>query len=70
MSTFIITDVKKALIERTQTTLRMVMGNRTLQDTIEHREQVASEIRIIIDEVPFFVLIIKPECDRLLPVGV
>ncbi len=70
MSTFIVSDVRKALIERTQTTLRMVIGNRTLQDTIEHREQVASEIRNIIDEVHFFVLIIKPAWDRLLPVGV
>jgi erythrocyte band 7 integral membrane protein len=51
ISTFLVNDVQKALIERTQTTLRMVIGNRTLQDTIEHREAVALEIKEIIDSV-------------------
>lgn len=50
-ATFLVTDVQKALIDRTQTTLRMVMGNRTLQDTIEHRDAVATEIRNVIDSV-------------------
>ncbi|KAJ3346231.1 hypothetical protein HDU91_007097, partial [Kappamyces sp. JEL0680] len=51
IATFLVNNVQKALIDRTQTTLRMVMGNRTLQDTIEHRDAVAQEIRDVIDQV-------------------
>ncbi|KAJ3361467.1 hypothetical protein HDU91_003893 [Kappamyces sp. JEL0680] len=47
---YLVADVQKALIDRTQTTLRMVLGNKTLQDTIEHRVQIAQEIRDVIDE--------------------
>jgi erythrocyte band 7 integral membrane protein len=50
-ATFLVSNVQQALIDRTQTTLRMVMGNRTLQDTIEHRNLVAQEIRNVIDSV-------------------
>jgi regulator of protease activity HflC (stomatin/prohibitin superfamily) len=41
-------DVRRALIERTQTTLRQIMGQKTLQETIEHRETIAVEIESII----------------------
>ena len=46
-----VTDVQKALIDRTQTTLRSSLGNRTLQDTIEHRDSAAQEIKEHIDAV-------------------
>jgi erythrocyte band 7 integral membrane protein len=48
---FGISDVKSALIERTQTTLRHVLGARVLQDVIERREEIAASIREIIEEV-------------------
>ncbi|KAI8614094.1 hypothetical protein BC830DRAFT_1065879 [Chytriomyces sp. MP71] len=44
IATFLVSDVRKALIERTQTTLRHVIGSKTLQDSIENRETVANEI--------------------------
>ncbi|KAG0303885.1 hypothetical protein BGZ98_006169 [Dissophora globulifera] len=44
-----ISDVRQALIERTQTTLRQVLGARLLQEIIENREQLAHEIQTIID---------------------
>ncbi|RIA95440.1 hypothetical protein C1645_688993 [Glomus cerebriforme] len=47
---FGIADVRKALIERTQTTLRHTLGTRVLQDCIENREAIAFEIKEIIDE--------------------
>ncbi|KAI8835741.1 hypothetical protein BC829DRAFT_436796 [Chytridium lagenaria] len=47
-ATFLVADVRKAIIERTQTTLRHVIGARTLQDCIENRESVAHEIQEII----------------------
>ncbi|CAG8542058.1 16881_t:CDS:2 [Rhizophagus irregularis] len=47
---FGIADVRKALIERTQTTLRHTLGTRVLQDCIENREAIAYEIKEIIDE--------------------
>jgi regulator of protease activity HflC (stomatin/prohibitin superfamily) len=50
-ATFLVTDVQKALVDRTQTTLRSVLGNRTLQDSIEHRESAAQEIKDVIDQV-------------------
>jgi len=49
-SIFGIADVRKALIERTQTTLRHTLGTRVLQDCIENREAIAYEIKEIIDE--------------------
>jgi erythrocyte band 7 integral membrane protein len=50
-ATFLVTNVQKALIDRTQTTVRSVLGNRTLQDTTEHRESAAQEIKDEIDLV-------------------
>lgn len=37
---FGISNVRQALVERTQTTLRHVIGARVLQDVIERREEV------------------------------
>jgi len=48
---FGISNVRQALIERTQTTLRHVVGARVLQDVIERREEVAESIREIIEDV-------------------
>lgn len=48
---FGISNVRQALIERTQTTLRHVVGARVLQDVIERREEVAQSIGEIIEEV-------------------
>jgi len=45
---FGVSDVRKCLIERTRTTLRHVLGSRVLQDCIENREAIASEIEDII----------------------
>jgi len=47
---FGISDLRTALVERTQTTLRHVIGARVLQDVIERREEIAQSIREIIDE--------------------
>lgn len=46
-----ISDVRSALIERAQTTLRHVVGSRTLQSVISDREQVAAEIEEIVESV-------------------
>ncbi|CAI7621224.1 unnamed protein product [Penicillium pancosmium] len=48
---FGITDVRQALVERTQTTLRHVIGARILQDVIERREELAQSTSEIIEEV-------------------
>ncbi|KAI1179812.1 stomatin family protein [Nemania sp. FL0916] len=48
---FGIANVKQALIERTQTTLRHVVGARVLQDVIERREEIAQSIGEIIEDV-------------------
>ena len=47
---FGIANIRQALIERTQTTLRHVIGARVLQDVIERREEIALSIREIIEE--------------------
>ncbi|KAI9321809.1 hypothetical protein BX666DRAFT_1905867 [Dichotomocladium elegans] len=44
-ATFAVSDVKFALMERTQTTLRHILGTKTLQDCIENREAIAHEIQ-------------------------
>ncbi|KAF9347551.1 hypothetical protein BGX34_003027 [Mortierella sp. NVP85] len=44
-----VANVRMALIERTKTTLRQVLGARLLQEIIENREQLAHEIQAIID---------------------
>ncbi|SPO03840.1 related to stomatin [Cephalotrichum gorgonifer] len=48
---FGITNVRQALVERTQTTLRHVVGARVLQDVIERREEIAASIGEIIEDV-------------------
>ena len=48
---FGISNVRTALVERTQTTLRHVVGARVLQDVIERREEVAQSIGEIIEDV-------------------
>ncbi|RPA81097.1 hypothetical protein BJ508DRAFT_414953 [Ascobolus immersus RN42] len=48
---FGISNIRQALIERTQTTLRHVVGARVLQDVIERREEIASSIAEIIGDV-------------------
>ncbi|KAJ1841277.1 hypothetical protein LPJ70_004286 [Coemansia sp. RSA 2708] len=45
-----VSNVSQALIERTQTTLRAVLGGRDLQDLIENRNTIASDIAEIIDQ--------------------
>ncbi|CDK28143.1 unnamed protein product [Kuraishia capsulata CBS 1993] len=47
---FAVDDVTKALVERTMTTLRHVVGSRNLQDVIERREEIAESIQEIIME--------------------
>ncbi|KAJ5645075.1 stomatin family protein [Penicillium longicatenatum] len=51
IAAFGIANVKQALIERTQTTLRHVIGARVLQDVIERREEIAQSTSEIIEEV-------------------
>ncbi len=48
---FGVSNVRTALVERTQTTLRHVVGARVLQDLIERREEVAQSIGEIIEDV-------------------
>lgn len=48
---FGIANVKQALVERTQTTLRHVIGARVLQDVIERREEIAQSTSEIIEGV-------------------
>ncbi|EAW09898.1 slipin family protein [Aspergillus clavatus NRRL 1] len=48
---FGISNVRQALVERTQTTLRHVIGARVLQDVIERREEIAQSTAEIIEEV-------------------
>lgn len=48
---FGISNIRQALVERTQTTLRHVIGARVLQDVIERREEIAEDIRNIVEEV-------------------
>lgn len=48
---FGISNIRQALIERTQTTLRHVVGARVLQDVIERREEIAQSIAEIIEDV-------------------
>ncbi|SJX65346.1 related to stomatin [Sporisorium reilianum f. sp. reilianum] len=50
-ASFGINDVKTALIERAQTTLRNVVGGRVLQSLVTEREQVALEVQEIVGDV-------------------
>jgi erythrocyte band 7 integral membrane protein len=45
-----VSNVRNALVERTQTTLRHVIGNRVLQDCVEKREELAEEIKEIVEK--------------------
>lgn len=47
---FDIDNIHQAIIERTQTTLRDVIGGRILQDVVEKREEVAESIELIISK--------------------
>lgn len=47
---FAISNIRQALVERTQTTLRHVIGARVLQDVIERREEIAQAIKEIIED--------------------
>ncbi|KAF9957367.1 hypothetical protein BGZ70_009533 [Mortierella alpina] len=48
-SVFGVSNVQAALIERTQTTLRHILGMRVLQELIENREAIGEEIQEVID---------------------
>ncbi|EIE80395.1 hypothetical protein G6F46_006675 [Rhizopus delemar] len=48
---FGVRDVKKALIERTQTTLRHILGGKVLQECVENRESIAQEVQAITGSV-------------------
>ncbi|KAI9164277.1 hypothetical protein H9P43_008106 [Blastocladiella emersonii ATCC 22665] len=48
VATFLVQNVRSALIERTQTTLRQIAGLRTLQECIELREAIAHDIESLI----------------------
>lgn len=48
---FGISNIRQALVERTQTTLRHVIGARVLQDVVERREEIAQSIREIIEDI-------------------
>ncbi|KAI9092438.1 hypothetical protein DFS34DRAFT_583982 [Phlyctochytrium arcticum] len=48
-ATFMVKDVRKALVERTQTTLRQIVGSRSIQDCVEQRETIAHEIQEIVE---------------------
>lgn len=44
IATFAVSNIRKALVERTMTTLRLITGARTVQECIEHRESMAQEV--------------------------
>ena len=44
VATFTVSNMKKALVERTMTTLRLITGARTVQECVEHRESMAQEV--------------------------
>ncbi|KAJ3023468.1 hypothetical protein HKX48_002895 [Thoreauomyces humboldtii] len=46
---FLVKDVQKALRERTQTTLRQIVGSRSIQECVEEREKIAHEIQAIVE---------------------
>lgn len=48
-----IENIHLAIIERTQTTLRDVIGNRVLQDVVEKREEIAESIEQIISKTAY-----------------
>lgn len=50
---FSISDIHSAITERTQNTMRDVVGSRTLQDVVEKREEIAESIAEIISKTAF-----------------
>ncbi|KAJ1853492.1 hypothetical protein GGH12_002023 [Coemansia sp. RSA 1822] len=50
LATYSVSNVSRALIERTQTTLRAVLGGQDLQELIENRSSIASAITTYIDK--------------------
>ncbi|KAI8080139.1 uncharacterized protein B0P05DRAFT_540124 [Gilbertella persicaria] len=50
-ASFAVKNVQKALIERTQTTLRHILGGRVLQECVENREAIAQEVQDITGRV-------------------
>lgn len=50
---FSIENIGSAIVERTQTTLRDVIGCRTLQDVVEKREEIAESIESIISKTAY-----------------
>ncbi len=50
VATFLVQDVRMALVERTQTSLRQILGTRTLQECVENRSSIAHEIEQLIAE--------------------
>ncbi len=50
IATFLVQNVQMALIERTQTTLRQILGTKTLQECVENRSSIAHEIEQVISE--------------------
>ena len=50
---FSIQNIDNAIIERTQTTMRDVIGGRILQDVVEKREEIAESIEQIIAKTAF-----------------
>ncbi|KAI8983440.1 hypothetical protein BDB01DRAFT_790772 [Pilobolus umbonatus] len=48
---FGVSNVVKALVERTQTTLRHILGGKVLQDCVENREAIATEVQEITSRV-------------------
>jgi regulator of protease activity HflC (stomatin/prohibitin superfamily) len=46
--TFTVSNIRKALVERTMTTLRQITGARTVQECVEHRESMAQEVEGIL----------------------
>lgn len=50
---FSIANIDLAIVERTQTTLRDVIGNRSLQDVVEKRDEIAVAIEQIIAKTAF-----------------
>ncbi|KAL5610897.1 hypothetical protein FOBRF1_007014 [Fusarium oxysporum] len=51
IAAFGLPDVRQALIGRTKTTLRHVVGARVLQDVIEDRDEITQSLREIMDDV-------------------
>lgn len=50
---FSISNIHDAIVERTQTTLRDVIGGRILQDVVEKRDEIAEAIELVISKTAF-----------------